>query len=108
MRSPLTVPAPLGHHSVPTAPQIMRCCRAFSGKPEHARRAREFVRYLLADSPVVDDAIQVAAELIANVQHSASALPGGLLTVEVWRWKGGAALAVSDQGNLPGAPPPNI
>jgi anti-sigma regulatory factor (Ser/Thr protein kinase) len=88
---------------------MMRWCRAFPGKPEHARRAREFVRVLLADTPVADDAVQAAAELVINtIQHSASGCPGGLLVTEVYRWKGGVTVIVIDQGDRPGAPPATI
>lgn len=84
----------------------MRWRRAFPGKAEHARCARQFVRFLLDDTPAADDAVQVAAELVANAaSHSVSRLPGGLLIVEVRRWQGGAALAVIDQGDPPGTPP---
>jgi anti-sigma regulatory factor (Ser/Thr protein kinase) len=87
----------------------MRWCRAFPGKPAHARHAREFVRFLLAGTPVAMDVVQVAAELIANAgQHTRSGAPGGLLIVEVWQWKGGAALTVTDQGDPPGTPPAQI
>jgi serine/threonine-protein kinase RsbW len=89
--------------------KVMRWRRAFPGQPTHVRRAREFVRFLLTDAPAGLDAVQVAAELLANaIGHSASGLPGGLFVIEVFRWRGGAALAVTDQGNRPGTPTPVI
>jgi serine/threonine-protein kinase RsbW len=73
--------------------------RTFRGVAEQAHDAREFVRFLLADAPVVDDIVQVAAELIANaITHTRSGAPGGLYMLEVHRWRGGAALSVLDQG----------
>lgn len=94
---------------VPESPNVMRWRRVFPGKAAHARRAREFVRYLLDDTPVGDDVVQVAAELVANaVAHSASRLPGGLMIVEVFRWQRGAALAVRDQGDPPGMRPSRV
>jgi serine/threonine-protein kinase RsbW len=78
--------------------------RAFRGVREQARAAREFVRVLLADVAVVDDAVQVAGELVANaVVHTRSGRPGGLYVLEVCRWRGGASVAVTDQGG-PGEP----
>jgi anti-sigma regulatory factor (Ser/Thr protein kinase) len=87
----------------------MRWRRVFPGNAVHARRAREFVRVLLDDTPVGADAVQVAAELVANAaSHSASRLPGGLMIVELCRWQRGAALAVTDQGDPPGTSEPCI
>lgn len=73
--------------------------RAFPWMAERAHDAREFVRFLLADSANVDDAVQVAAELIANaLTHTRSGAPGGSYVLEVHRWRGGMAVIVHDQG----------
>ncbi|RAY15982.1 ATP-binding protein [Actinomadura craniellae] len=73
--------------------------RAFAGRPAEARRARDFVGFLMAGFARADDMVLAAGELVANVlQHTRSGLPGGLFVVEVRRWRGGAALTVIDQG----------
>jgi anti-sigma regulatory factor (Ser/Thr protein kinase) len=74
--------------------------RAFPGRAEQAAHVRRFVAFLLDDHPKAGDAVQAVAELAANaVQHTLSAAPGGLLTVEVRRWAGGrVAVSVTDQG----------
>jgi anti-sigma regulatory factor (Ser/Thr protein kinase) len=55
----------------------------------------------LAGHSALDDVVSVVAELVANaVRHTRSGLPGGVLVVEVRRWRGGVAVAVSDQGGL--------
>lgn len=75
--------------------------RSFPGQAEYARQAREFVAFLLADLPDVDDAILVAGELAANaLRHTASAQPGGRFLLEVRRWADGASIALTDQGSL--------
>jgi anti-sigma regulatory factor (Ser/Thr protein kinase) len=91
--------------AIPPSASMMRWCRAFSGRPEQARAARGFVGCLLADSAILDNAEQVAAELVANaIEHSRSGLPGGLVLVEVCRWRGSMAIAVTDQGDRPDYP----
>src|SRR5262245_43131268 len=51
--------------------------RTFPGLAEHARRAREFVAFLLADLPGLDDVVLVTGEFVANaLRHTSSALPG--------------------------------
>ncbi|REE96323.1 ATP-binding protein [Thermomonospora umbrina] len=73
--------------------------RSFAGLPMEARRARDFARFLLEGFSRADDAVQAAAELVANaLQHTRSGGPGGLFVMEVRRWRGGAALTVIDQG----------
>jgi anti-sigma regulatory factor (Ser/Thr protein kinase) len=80
--------------------------RAFPGRAEHAPAVRRFVACLLTGCPHADDAVQVTAELAANaLQHTRSAAPGGLFVVEVRRWRGGAAISVTDQGG-PAEPQP--
>ena len=74
--------------------------RAFPGRAEHARSAREFVAFLLADLPAIDDAVLVTGEFVANaLRHTASAKPGGQFLVEVRRRLNGATIALIDQGS---------
>ncbi|WP_460333964.1 ATP-binding protein [Actinoallomurus acanthiterrae] len=74
--------------------------RAFPGLAEHARPAREFVAFLLADLPALDDAVLVTGELIANaLRHTASATPGGQFLIEVRRHSKDATIALTDQGS---------
>jgi serine/threonine-protein kinase RsbW len=74
--------------------------RAFPGRPDQAGPIRRFVACLLGGCAPADDAVQAVAELGANaIQHTRSARPGGLLVVEIRRWRGGgAAVSVTDQG----------
>jgi anti-sigma regulatory factor (Ser/Thr protein kinase) len=85
---------------------VMCWRRAFPGVPEQGVQARGFVQTLLSGHSLLDDIVVVAAELFSNaVRHSRSALPGGLVVVEIRRWRRGVALAVVDQGG-PGEPTP--
>ncbi|MCW2948699.1 MAG: putative anti-sigma regulatory factor, serine/threonine protein kinase [Actinoallomurus sp.] len=84
--------------------------RSFPGLAEYVRRAREFVGFLLADLPDVDDVILVVSEFAANaLRHTASAQPGGRFLLEVRRWRDGAAVALTDQGShkVPTIPEPD-
>jgi serine/threonine-protein kinase RsbW len=73
--------------------------RDFPGRAEQAAHVRRFVAFLLEDHPKAGDAVQAAAELVANaIQHTRSAAPGGLLVVEVRRCPGHVAVSVTDQG----------
>jgi serine/threonine-protein kinase RsbW len=85
--------------------------RAFPGAPQQAGAARRFVADLLAGSPVRDDAVAVISELFANaVVHTDSGKPGGLVTVQVGRWRRGVRIAVTDQGSgsVPVIHPPTV
>ncbi|MCO6009258.1 ATP-binding protein [Actinoallomurus purpureus] len=74
--------------------------RAFPGLAEYAHSAREFVAFLLADLPALNDAVLVTGELVANaLRHTASAEPGGQFVVEVRRHLSGATIALIDQGS---------
>lgn len=78
--------------------------RAFPGTPRQAGAARRFAAALLAGSPFCDDALVVVSELFTNaVRHTHSGQPGGLVIVQVSRWRLGVRLAVTDQGS-PGRP----
>ena len=75
--------------------------RAFPGLAEHAHSAREFVAFLLADLPTLDDAVLVTGEFVANaLRHTASAQPGGQFLIEVRRHANGATIALKDQGSV--------
>ena len=75
--------------------------RAFPGAPGHVGEARRFVADLLVGSPFRDDAIVVLSELFTNaVLHTDSGKTGGLVTVQVTRWRQGVRIAVTDQGSL--------
>jgi serine/threonine-protein kinase RsbW len=74
--------------------------RAFPGTPRHASAARQFVAGLLEGSPLCDDAVVVLCELFTNaVLHTDSGKPGGLVIVQVSRWRLGVRIAVTDQGS---------
>ena len=73
--------------------------RAFPGHRSQARRAREFVSFLVDGFARADDVILAVGELVANaLQHTRSGTSGGLFVIEVRRWRGGVALTVIDQG----------
>ncbi len=74
--------------------------RAFPGTPEQVAAARRFAAALLAGSPFSDDAVTVVSELFTNaVRHTVSGGPGGLVVVQVSRWRDGVRIAVTDQGS---------
>jgi len=55
---------------------------------------------LLDGSPFRDDAAVVLSELFTNaLLHTASGGPGGLVIVQVTRWRHGVRIAVTDQGS---------
>ncbi|HEU5159285.1 MAG TPA: ATP-binding protein [Streptosporangiaceae bacterium] len=78
---------------------IMCRRRVFPGTSEQVRAARDFIRSLLADHSCADDILLVVSELVSNAtRHSRSGLPGGLVVIEVRRWRRWLAVAVIDQG----------
>jgi serine/threonine-protein kinase RsbW len=84
--------------------------RSFPGVAEHVRQAREFVAFLLADLPRVDDVVLVVSEFAANaLRHTASARPGGHFLLEVRRWRHGASVSLTDEGShkVPTVPEPD-
>src|SRR3569833_1649483 len=84
--------------------------RSFPGLAEHVRQAREFVGFLLADLPSVDDAVLVVSEFAANaLRHTASSRPGGRYLLEVRCWRDGASVALTDEGSrkVPRVPEPD-
>jgi serine/threonine-protein kinase RsbW len=55
---------------------------------------------LLDGSPFRDGAVVVLSELFTNaLLHTASGWPGGLVIVQVARWRHGVRIAVTDQGS---------
>jgi anti-sigma regulatory factor (Ser/Thr protein kinase) len=75
--------------------------RTFPGTPGHVGEARRFVAHLLQRSPFFDDAVVVLSELFTNaVLHTDSGKRGGLVTVQVTRWRHGVRIAVTDQGSV--------
>jgi hypothetical protein len=92
-------------NDAPPIPARALCWRrAFPGRADQSAVIRRFVSCLLTGSPQADDAVHAVAEFTANaICHTRSAAPGGLLVVEVRRWRGGAAVSVTDQGG-PGEP----
>jgi Histidine kinase-like ATPase domain len=87
-------------------PAMSSWARAFPGIPHQVKVARHFVASLLAGSPLCDDAVLVISELFTNaLQHTGSGRPGGLVVVQVSRWRQGVRIAVTDQGS---ARPPVI
>jgi anti-sigma regulatory factor (Ser/Thr protein kinase) len=74
--------------------------RAFPGTPRQTGAARRFVGGLLEGSPFCDDAVLVLSELFTNaVRHTHSGEPGGLVIVQISRWRLGVRIAVTDQGS---------
>jgi serine/threonine-protein kinase RsbW len=81
-------------------PAMSSWARAFPGVPRQVSLARRFVSALLEGSPLRDDAVIVISELFTNaLQHSDSGQPGGLVVVQVSRWRLGVRIAVTDQGS---------
>lgn len=74
--------------------------RAFPGVAQQAMAARRFALSLLDGSPFRDDAVLVLSELFTNaILHSDSGQPGGLIVVQISRWRLGVRIAVTDQGS---------
>ena len=90
--------APLYGDDLP--PLLLSWARAFPGTAEQVGAARRFTADLLMGLPLLDDALIVVSELITNaVLHTESGKPGGLVTVQVSRWRHGVRIAVTDQGS---------
>ena len=87
-------------HSPGLAMTSCSWARTFQGVPRQVSAARQFVRSLLGDSPLRDDAVVVVSELFTNaLRHTDSGGPGGLVLVRVSRWPLGVRVAVTDQGS---------
>lgn len=82
-------------------PAMSSWAKAFPGLPQQVSAARRFVASLLDGSPRRDDAVIVISELFTNaLQHTDSGQPGGLVVVQVSRWRQGVRIAVTDQGSV--------
>lgn len=96
LRPPADAPAGALH----PIPAMSSWARAFPGLPRQVSAARRFVASLLDGSPRCDDAVIVISELFTNaLQHTDSGQPGGLVVVQVSRWRQGVRIAVTDQGS---------
>ncbi|TYK43556.1 ATP-binding protein [Actinomadura decatromicini] len=83
------------------APDAQRWLRAFPGEPVQASAARRFTATLLAGCPHLDEVLLAVDELVVNaLRHTKSGQPGGTFTVEITRWDGAVAVAVTDEGAL--------
>ncbi len=77
------------------------CTRSFAGRPESVGAARAWVAGFLPGSPAADDVALLTSELVTNaVLHSASRLPGGIVTVGVRTGNGSVRVDVIDQGDV--------
>jgi len=85
-----------------TKPPAVTCTRAFAGSPESVSAARSWVAGFFPDPATAADAALMTSELVTNaIQHSASRLPGGQVTVSVQAGDGTVRVDVIDQGQLP-------
>ncbi|WP_440098689.1 ATP-binding protein [Streptosporangium sp. H16] len=94
------VPRPeLIHAMVAIRPGGLTWRRTFMGRLDQAPRARQFVRFLLDDSPCREDAELVVSELVGNaMRHTASGKAHGSFIVEVIRKTTTVRVAVYDCG----------
>jgi serine/threonine-protein kinase RsbW len=80
------MPAGTGHRSTAAALAVPPGSyeRAFPGRPDQIRQAREFVTGVLQGHPITESAVLSVSELASNaVAHSASGRPGGEFTVHL-------------------------
>lgn len=87
--------------AMPFAPahDAQRWRRPFPGALDQAAAARRFTAMLLAGCPALDDILLTVDELVVNaLRHTKSGQPGGTFTVEIARWDGTVAVAVTDEG----------
>ncbi|MEV5828475.1 ATP-binding protein [Spirillospora sp. NPDC052242] len=83
----------------PAVHDVQRWRRSFPGEPVQAAAVRRFTAALLAGCPVLDEVLLAVDELVVNaVRHTKSGQPGGEFAVEIVRWDGSVAVAVTDQG----------
>jgi serine/threonine-protein kinase RsbW len=100
LRSADPLPRPQADAPAHPIPALSSWARAFPGVPRQVGLARRFVSALLEGSPLRDDAVIVISELFTNaLQHTDSGQPGGLVVVQVSRWRQGVRIAVTDQGS---------
>ena len=73
--------------------------RAFPGRPDQVRLARQYLAQVLEGSPVAEDAVLCLSELASNaVVHSRSRQPGGAFTVRAQLQSQHLRVEVCDQG----------
>lgn len=102
---------PLSGRVAPWRPRVLCWRRRFAGTPDQVSAARQFTRFLLADSSAAIDAAWVTGELATNaIRHSRSGQQGGVFTVEVMRWRHHLQIQLTDAGGdgapaLPAADP---
>jgi anti-sigma regulatory factor (Ser/Thr protein kinase) len=78
------------------------CTRVFAGCPESVSAARSWVARFFPDPATAADAALMTSELVTNaIQHSASGLPGGQVTVSVQAGDDTVRVDVTDQGAMP-------
>jgi len=78
------------------------CNRVFAGCPESVGTARSWVAGFFPDPAIAADAALMTSELVTNaIQHSASGLTGGQVTVSVQVGDGTVRVDVTDQGAMP-------
>ncbi len=100
LRSADPPPRPQADAPALPIPALSSWARAFPGVPRQVGLARRFVSALLEGSPLRDDAVIVISELFTNaIQHTDSGQPGGLVVVQVRRWRQGVRIGVTDQGS---------
>jgi anti-sigma regulatory factor (Ser/Thr protein kinase) len=88
------------HAETAKLPEAIRFHRSYPGRDDQVRQVRADLASLVAGSPVADDFILLASEVVTNaIVHSRSGLPDGVFTVRAevhpddFAW-----LEVEDQG----------
>lgn len=98
------------HHPTTEAPPSLGAggaTRIFAGRPNSVAQARRWVAGFLAEHPCADAAVVMTSELVTNaIVHSASGLPGGLVTVKITMADGSVRVDVIDEGKASPRPPP--
>jgi anti-sigma regulatory factor (Ser/Thr protein kinase) len=85
-----------------TSTAVIARTRAFAGRPESVSVARAWVAGFVPDPATASDVALLTSELVTNaIVHSASRLPGGLVTVSVAAGNGMVRVDVTDQGAVP-------
>lgn len=85
-----------------TAGTALRGSLTISGQAERVKDARQFIaRTVGAGHPSIGVAVLLASELVTNsIEHSASGLPGGTITISVISIRGGFRVEVLDAGGV--------
>jgi hypothetical protein len=86
---------------------VITFTRTFPGIPGSVSAARSWVAGFFPVPAAAADAALMTSELVTNaIQHSASRLPGGLVTVSVRVGDDAVRVDVTDQGEMPPCWPP--